>query len=130
MDNYTSCYVVSRALWVDQDNECHLDENAFWSEKSSWTKQLKITKVPEWYIAHINEMKKPYSWAKLDEPPMWSNLEKSYGQVVSFTIEQYCKEYHISPKLFPSTNEEVQITTQNNTTKDIIKSFKTGLTKN
>jgi hypothetical protein len=29
MDNYTSCYVVSRALWVDQDNECHLDENAF-----------------------------------------------------------------------------------------------------
>ena len=130
MEDYTSLYIVPRAMRVDTAGECHLNEAFPGSKKPWWTEQLKITKVPEWYIVHINEMAREYSWDNLDEPPMGMNLEKSYGKIVEFTIDQYCKKYSVSPKLFPSLDQEVMITPKNNTVKDIIKTFKNNLMKN
>jgi hypothetical protein len=50
-------------------------------------------------------MKKKYTWEKTNEPPMNVDLSKCYGKVVAASIEEYCKEYGISPKKFISLNK-------------------------
>lgn len=130
MEEYTSCYTVPRAMRVDQQGQCHLNESFSWEERPGGTVQLKITKVPEGYIVHIDDMEDDYKREKKNEQWIMSDFEKCYGRVVASSIDEYCKKYSISPQRFPSTIEKVDEIKHKKTLRDLIRNLKNGISWN
>lgn len=130
MEEYSSYFVAPRAMRVDRSGVCHMNESYTCRSGAWWATQLKITKVPEGYIAHIHEMEKKYTWKKESEP--WfigTLLEKCYGKVVAFSIDEYCKTYSVHPSKFLWYVQEVSEVEKEESAKAIIENFKKNLKK-
>ncbi len=81
-----SGYTVPWAMWVDLDGNCWLNENYTIQGTPGGTVQLKITRVTEGYIAHINDMKDNERWQKVEDPCFMSPNEVIWGKVVGFEL--------------------------------------------
>lgn len=130
MKDYSSGYTVPRAMRVDKEGNCYLNEGYSFEEKTWWTVQLKITKVPEWYIVHIDEMKDDYTREKRGASWFSLDVEKCYGKVVASSMDDYSKKYNVpSHKSIPDIKKGAE-SKYKKTIKDLVDNIRKGLLKN
>lgn len=76
-------FTVPWALWVDEENECFINEDFEISQSSGGTVQLKIKKTVNGYIAYIYDVK--YKWSPCAQHGFLNTDESlCYGRVVAF----------------------------------------------
>lgn len=76
-------FIFPGSLWMDRDNQFHLNEDHEAYPISTPTRDLKIRKVKNGYVVLINETR--HVWAACDIPP-FINTEPDlcFGKVVGF----------------------------------------------
>ena len=88
----TTGYIVPWGMWIDMEGNAYLNEQYDLHPNPGGTVSLRITKVRDGYIAHLDEFnygREPYTWTPQEGPAYMSPERVCYGKVVAFGTKEY-----------------------------------------
>lgn len=87
-----SGFIVPWGMWVHTSGVAYLNENYTTSPSTGGTVSLKITRVVEGYVVHLDIFDygtREYKWDQQENPSYATPIEKCYGKVVAFSMKEY-----------------------------------------
>jgi len=87
-----SGYIVPWGMWIDTSGHAYLNENYTIEHSKGGTVSLKVTRVVEGYVIHLDTFNyggRDYKWQKQSSPGYMSPSEVCYGKVVAFSMDEY-----------------------------------------